>query len=208
MSRGREQSLEDAIRSLRSELPRDAPVVLLPSLRARDYAEIVHGHVLPLGLASSRLGTDWLGELTCDDEPVISIFRGTLTRAHQPAVITLLDQSAKSGKAAVLVADEFDPQIFSLLMVNHVRGTVRIVALAGRGAEASHAYDELARLSGATVGSARTALVLGTAGTASRLIAGLEHTIIVETEGTLGAKPVGIVYVGGDDLAHARARAR
>lgn len=207
MYRSHSTSLDDTVAALRKQLPTASPVVFLPSVRVHDATEVVRGRVLALGLLSSRLCVDWFGDFTSEDNPSIYAFAGTLTERHQAALVPLLENAARAGGALVIAAQGYDHQMASLLLVNHLKATVRATALMPPPGEGLGALESLATLVRGTMGHAGDALVFGQGGMVRRVIASIEETVLI---GELGAdtQTIGIVYVGGAELPHARARAR
>lgn len=60
-------------------------------------------------------------------DPRILLFKGTLSDGN--ALIPMLEQVSKAQKGLVIVADNFDPEVLSMLVANKVRNTLKVVAI-------------------------------------------------------------------------------
>jgi hypothetical protein len=209
MLREASPDLDRTVAELRRSLPPRAPVLTVPSVRARDWMEVVRGVVLPLGLASSRFHVDWFGDYVESDRVMVRVLEGALAQPHQSALLPALEEAARSGASLAIASTDIDPPMLGMLLINSIKGTLRSFPLTPRPEAGRAALDALAGIAGAQVGTAGpSALSLGTAGTLPRLIATLDWTVVVGDLPSAQTTTIGLIHVGGEDIQHARARAR
>jgi hypothetical protein len=201
--------LERTAAELRRSLPPGALVLAVPSVRARDWIEVVRGVLLPLGLASSRFCVDWFGDYVDADRCAVRVLDGALAQPHQHAFLPALEEAARSGVSLVVASSDIDPSMLGMLLVNSVKGTLRSFPLMPHLEAGRSALEALAGVAGAQIGSAGpSGLTLGAPGALLRLIATLDWTVVVSEPPCAQATTIGLIHVGGEDIAEARARTR
>ena len=201
--------LRSAISWLRNQITPGAPIIPLASVRARDRAEPAHGLVLPLGLASSLFHDEQFGDYTVMDKPHVHLFDGILSRGHIPSLLPLFEQIARDRTPLVLAARDADEDVLAMVALNKRRNSMRGAILSTAAARGGPLRD-LQNAAGGGIGTANEMeLRLDSPALPQRLLATLHEVVIITPRPTLTATPtLGLLHVGGDDLAAARARAR
>jgi hypothetical protein len=205
----RVHELRSAISWLRNQITPGAPIVPLASVRARDRAEAAHGLVLPLGLASSLFHDEQFGDYTVMDKPHVHIFDGILSSRHIPSLVPMFEQIARDRTPLVLAARDVDEDVLAMVALNKRRGSMRGAILStasGRGGP----LRDLHHAAGGGMGTANDIeLRIDPPALPPRLLATLHEVVLITPRPPLSATPtVGVLHVGGEDLAAARARAR
>lgn len=199
--------LDHAIADVRRSLPYGSPILAIPSVRSRDFVEVLQGVLIPAGLASARFCVDWYGDYIDSERATVRVLDGVLGRAHIGALLPVLEEASRAQADLLIAATDIDPHVLGMLLVNSIKGTLRSLPLTPVGDGAGDAIGAIARASAATPGAAHAAgLTVGAPGALARVIATTGGTVLAGAHP--GARPIGVVYVGGDDIAHARARAQ
>jgi chaperonin GroEL len=204
-----ELELKRALDALAKALPEGAPVVVAPSIRARDRGEVVPGMLVPFGLASSAFCDARYGAVAVLDRPDVRVFSGVLRARHLEALLPVLEAAMRTRRAVVLVAEDVDESVVAMLTMSAKNGgpAAALVPHAGAGAMPMHAF---AALTVASLGEARDdGIEIQEGGSPPRLFSTIHETIVTGPLPLLDpAARVGVLHVGGEDLAEARARAR
>jgi hypothetical protein len=204
-----EIELRRALDALSKALPEGAPIVVVPTNRARDRIEVVPGMVVPFGLVSSSLCSPHFGGAAIHATPDVRIFEGVVGARHAEQVVPLIESAAAEHRALVLVADDFDEAMITVMIMSSQRGmpAYGLVPQPAAGELPLHAF---AALTVATLGAANEAgLEVAAAGRPPRLFSTVHETIVTGPLPLLDANArSGVLHVGGEDSAEARGRAR
>lgn len=122
------------------------------------------------------------------ESPAILIFDKTITNMNE--ILPILEPVAQSGRGLVIVAEDVDGEALATLVVNKIRGGLKILAVRAPGFGASRIgeLEDLAVLTGATVisedkGISITDANLEMLGTAEKVSAGKDTTTVVNGGG-------------------------
>jgi hypothetical protein len=204
------EELRSEVASLREKLAPGAPIIPLASVRARDRAEATSGAVLPFGLASSLLFDEQFGEYTAMDKPRLYVFEGTLMSRHIPSLLPLFEEVARERAPIVLAASDVDEDVLAMVALNKRRGSLRGAIIVPAARAHASPLILLERMTGAGMGAATDAeLRIGSPAAAPRLLATLHETAVIGARQLPTDLPsLGLLHMGGEDMAEARARAR
>jgi hypothetical protein len=205
-------SLDDlgrAINMLRAQLPPGAPILALATVRARDRIETASGLLVPFGLLSSAFYDEQFGDYTVMDKPHLYLFNGVLGRRHIPSLLPLFEQVAKNHTPLVMAANDADEDVLAMIALNKKRGSMRGAVLVPDSPTIPLPMTVLERATGATTGSATPLdLRLDKPALPQRIVSTLhESALITQPKTPVEPPSLGLLYVGGDDLPAARARA-
>lgn len=151
--------------------------------------ELVEGMQFDRGYISSYFCTN-TDKLTVElsNAPQILIVDKKISSIHE--ILPVLSSIATSGKELLIIADDVEADALSTLVVNKLRGTLKVVAVKapGFGDRRKALLQDIAVLTGATVISEEAGMSLkeipATAlGSAEKITVTKEHTIIVNGKG-------------------------
>ena len=150
--------------------------------------ECVEGMQFDRGYASSYFCTNAEKLLAEMNNPIILITDKKISSAQE--ILPLLQQVAASGGELVIIADDIDGDALSTLVMNRLRGTLKVVAIKGPGFgdRRKALLEDLAILTGAELVSEERGLSLKNLdqewlGSASQVICSKDKTTIVGGEG-------------------------
>jgi hypothetical protein len=185
-----EIELKRALDALTAALPEGASIIVVPSVRARDRAEVVPGMLVPFGLASSVFTDPRYGASAVLNHADVRVFDGVVRAQHLDApdvdesVIAMLAMSTKNGSPACA-------------LVPHLA--------AGGNPLAAFAALTIAKIAAVS----DDGIELPEGGRPPRMFCTVHETIVSGPLPLLEASArVGILHVGGEDLAESRERAR
>ncbi|MBS2032531.1 MAG: hypothetical protein JST54_31955 [Deltaproteobacteria bacterium] len=186
------------------------------TVRARDRAEVRTGVVLDLGLASPKFGSEHLGDFLELQHVRAFAFRGFLSVQSLIALLPKTEWTAPkafgpNGQLEVVpprtlvVVDEIDERALGACLSGTDRQPdIEAVLTPSR---LGHGVDAFARTFGVSIGTLEPELKPGTIASGFTVVA-TPHAMVCGGYALPGDGPVGLLFLGGDDLSHARARAR
>lgn len=185
-------------------------MIPLASVRARDRAEPAHGVVVPFGLASSLFYDEQFGDYAVMDKPHLHLFDGLVTKRHIPTLLPLFEQMARERQTFVMAARDVDEDVLAMVALNKKRGSMRGAILVPDGGQTGPSIRDLQRASGGGVGTANDdGLHVEQPSLPPQLVVTLHETLVVAPrQNFTGPATLGLLYVGGEDIAEARARTR
>lgn len=165
-------------------------VVTIEEAKGTDTSiELVEGMQFDRGYISSYFCTN-LEKLVVEmnSHPQILIVDKKINNVHE--ILPILSTVATSGKELLIIADDVEADALSTLVVNKLRGTLKIAAVKapGFGDRRKAMLQDIAVLTGATVISEETGMSLkeippSALGSAEKVTVTKEHTIIVNGAG-------------------------
>jgi len=148
--------------------------------------DIVEGMQFDRGYLSSYFVTDSEKMLVNMTNPSILLVDKKISSIHD--LLPILQTVASQGKELLIIADDVDADALSTLVVNKLRGTLKVAAVKapGFGDRKKAMLEDIATLTSATVISEEVGLFLKEAtpdllGTADKISISKEHTTIIHT---------------------------
>jgi chaperonin GroEL len=151
--------------------------------------EVVEGMQFDRGYLSPYFCTN-MESMVCDlHDPLLLLIDQKLSSVQE--LLPILQGVVATGRELVIVADDFDADVLSTLVVNRIRGSLKVTAVKspGFGDRKKALLQDLAVLTGATVISQDTGGDLRTSGpdvlgSAKRMTVTKDKTTIVEGQGS------------------------
>ena len=152
------------------------------------YVDVVEGMQFDRGYISAYFITNTDKMLVELENPYILITNKKISTMKE--MMGILEPVAQDGKSLLIIADDVDGEALSALVVNKLRGTLKIAAVKapGFGDRRKDLLEDIAALTGATVVSTDKGMSLENAdvkilGNASRVTISKENTTIVDGNG-------------------------
>ena len=152
------------------------------------YVDVVEGMQFDRGYISAYFITNTDKMLVELENPYILITNKKISTMKE--MMGILEPVAQDGKSLLIIADDVDGEALSALVVNKLRGTLKIAAVKapGFGDRRKELLEDIAALTGATVVSTDKGMSLENAdvkvlGSASRVTISKENTTIVDGNG-------------------------
>jgi chaperonin GroEL len=113
--------------------------------------ELVHGIQFNRSYISPRFVTDRVKRLVELEDAVVLLRDGKL--ASIGALVPLLEKVVAAGKPLLVVADDFEPEVRAALVLNNLRGSLKVVAVKSPayGEHRRLILDDIALMTGGTV---------------------------------------------------------
>lgn len=151
--------------------------------------ELVEGMQFDKGYLSPHFVTDPASMEAVLDKPYILIHEKKISSAKD--ILPILGKVAESGSQLLIIAEDIDSEALATLVVNKLRGTLKVVAVKapGFGDRRAEMLQDLATLTGGTavmeqLGIDIEKLELSDLGRAKKVTISKENTIIVEGAGS------------------------
>ena len=151
--------------------------------------EMVEGMQFDRGYASAYFSTN-AEKMICEmSKPRILVTDQKVTSAQE--ILSLLQATATSGQELLIIADDIDGDALSTLVVNRLRGTLKVCAVKapGFGDRRKSLLQDIAALTGATFVSQETGIALKDAdhsmlGSAEKIVVTKDNTTLINGEGS------------------------
>ena len=130
---------------------RDGIVTIEESKTGETSLEVVEGMQFDRGFKSPYFVTDNNSMSAILDDPYVLIYDGRITQASE--LINVLNKASGESKPILIVAEDIDGEALATLIVNKMRGTVRVVAVKAPefGDRRTMALEDLATVTGGQV---------------------------------------------------------
>ena len=162
------------------------------SKTAETYSEVVEGMMFDRGYITPYMVTDTEKMEAQLDKPYILITDKKISTMKE--LMGVLEPVAQSGRSLLIIAEDVDGEALSALVVNKLRGTLKIAACKapGFGDRRKEMLEDIAVLTGATVISTDKGMKIEDAnlsvlGTAEKVTLNKENTTIVDGAGSKDA---------------------
>jgi chaperonin GroEL len=168
---------------------RDGLVTIEESKTGDTYLETVEGMQFNRGYKSPYFVTDNNTMTSVLNNPLILITDKRLQ--HIKEMLPLLESVSQQNKDLLIIADDIDAEALSTLVVNKMRGVLRVVAVRAPefGDKKKAMLEDIATLTGGTVVSSEKGMKLDKFdpnwfGKARKVIVGKDETTIVDGKGS------------------------
>jgi chaperonin GroEL len=152
------------------------------------YVETVEGMQFDRGYLSPYFVTDTEKMQTVMENPYILIYDKKISSMKD--LLPTLEKVAQSGRGLVIIAEDLDGEALTTLVVNKLRGTIKVAAVKapGFGDRRKAMLEDLSILTGGVViaeetGRTLEAVELSDLGTAEKVVIDKDNTIIVNGAG-------------------------
>lgn len=152
------------------------------------YVDVVEGMQFDRGYISPYFVTDTENMEVQYDEPLVLIHDKKISAIKD--LLPILEKSVQTGKALLIIAEDIDSEALTTLVVNRLRGSLKIAAVKapGFGDRRKEMLEDIAILTGGTVISDEKGLTLETAtlemlGSAEKITIDKDTTTIVNGHG-------------------------
>ncbi|MDN5275234.1 MAG: groL [Candidatus Saccharibacteria bacterium] len=184
-----DETIGKLIADVIEKIGKDGVVTVEASQGLELEAEVVEGFSLDRGYVSQFFVTDTARQEAVYEKPAIVITDKKISSVQD--FLPMLEKLAQAGKKdVVLIADEVEGEVLSILVLNKLKGVFNTVAVKAPafGDRRKEILQDIATLTGATVVSDDQALSFDTVGlevvgTARKVIVGKDETTIIEGAG-------------------------
>ncbi len=164
------------------------------------YVDVVEGMQFDRGYISAYFMTDAEKMEAVMERPLILITDKKISSMKE--IMSVLEPAAQQGRALVIIAEDVDGEALAALVVNKMRGALKIAAVKapGFGDRRKEMLEDIAILTGGTVISEDKGLKLDQAtvdmlGSAEKITIAKENTTIVNGLGDKGAIDARIMQI-------------
>ncbi len=188
ISANNDRSIGDMIADAMKRVTKDGVITVEEAKGMETYVEEVSGMQFDRGYISPYFITNPDRLTTEYDEPLILLTDGKISNIRE--FLPVLEKAAATGRPLLLVAEDVDSQPLGVLVVNRLRGNLRVTAVKapGFGDRRKAMLEDIAALTGATVISEEKGYKLENAGiehmgSAEKVIVDKDNTTIVNGKG-------------------------
>ncbi len=188
VSANNDRHIGELISAAMEKVGKDGVVTVEESKTLQTELEIVEGMQFDRGYLSPYFATNPDRMEAVLDEPAILLYEKKISAMRD--LLPILEQTAGSGRALLIIAEDVDGDALATLVVNRLRGTIKVCAVKAPafGDRRKAILEDLAVLTGGKVitedlGIKLENVTLADLGTAKRVIVDKEHTTIVEGGG-------------------------
>ncbi|HEU4714209.1 MAG TPA: chaperonin GroEL [Pyrinomonadaceae bacterium] len=193
VSANNDREIGQLISEAMEQVGQDGVVTVEESKTLQTELEIVEGMQFDRGYLSPYFATNPDRMEAVLDEPLILLYEKKISAMRD--LLPILEQSAGSGRALLIIAEDVEGDALATLVVNRLRGTIKVCAVKAPafGDRRKAILEDLATLTGGKVitedlGIKLENVTIDDLGTAKRVIVDKENTTIVEG----GGDPKGI----------------
>ncbi|WP_043319899.1 chaperonin GroEL [Microbulbifer sp. HZ11] len=167
---------------------RDGVITVEEGKSLQNELEVVEGMQFDRGYLSPYFVTNQEKMQAELDNPYILLFDKKISNIRD--LVPLLESVAKAGRPLVLIAEDIEGEALATLVVNSLRGTIKVAAVKapGFGDRRKAMLEDIAILTGGTVISEEVGLTLEKVeleqlGSAKRVVISKDNTVVVDGAG-------------------------
>jgi chaperonin GroEL len=188
VSANNDREIGQLISEAMEQVGKDGVVTVEESKTLQTELEIVEGMQFDRGYLSPYFATNPDRMEAVLDEPLILLYEKKISAMRD--LLPLLEQTAGSGRALLIIAEDVEGDALATLVVNRLRGTIKVCAVKAPafGDRRKAILEDLAILTGGKVitedlGIKLENVMIADLGKAKRVIVDKENTTIVEGGG-------------------------
>lgn len=189
ISANSDESIGSIIAEAMDKVGREGVVTIQEGKSLEDTLDIVEGMQFDNGYLSPYFVNKQNSMTSEFDNPYILLSDKRISNIRD--ILPLLESVAKSGRQLVIVADDIDSEALGTMIVNNIRGIVKMAAVKspGFGDRKRAILEDIAILTGATVIADDVQLTLDKAtiehlGSAKRIVVTKDNTTIIDGIGS------------------------
>ncbi|AWD33091.1 chaperone GroEL [Candidatus Fokinia solitaria] len=191
ISANNDQDAGKLVRDAYQEVGEDGVVIVEQSKSMESTLEVKHGMQFDRGYVSPYFITSGR-EVEYSDVSVLLVDKKV---SNATDLVNILNVVAKSGKPLMLIAEDFDNDVITMLLVNKMRGSLKVVPVKapGFGDRRKAVMEDIAVITGATVITEELGMKLEEAtvdhlGSAEKILVTANDTTIVANKGKFQSK--------------------
>ena len=188
ISANNDKSIGELIADAMEKVGKDGVITVEESKSAETVLEVVEGMQFDRGYISPYFVTDTESMETVLEDPFILIHDKKISAMKD--LLPVLEKVAQQGKAMVIIAEDLEGEALATLVVNKIRGTLKVAAVKapGFGDRRKAMLEDIAVLTNGTVISEEQGYKLENAtleylGRAKKVVIDKDNTTIVEGAG-------------------------
>jgi chaperonin GroEL len=188
ISANNDSTIGDLIAEAMEKVGKDGVITVEEARGTETTLDTVEGMQFDRGYLSPYFVTDADSMETILEDPYILIYDKKISAIKE--VLPILEKTSQAGRALLIIAEDLEGEALATLVVNKLRGTLRIAAVKapGFGDRRKAMLEDLAVVTNGTVISEEKGYKLDQAtlaylGTAKRIIIDKDNTTIVEGAG-------------------------
>jgi len=189
ISANNDRSIGDLIAEAMERVGRDGVITVEEGKANETTLEFAEGMQFDKGYISPYFVTEAEGMKTVLEDCLILLFEKKISNLRD--LVPLLEKAAQSGKPLLIVAEDVDSEALTALVVNKLRGVLKICAVKapGFGDRRKAMLGDMAVLTGGTLisedlGIKLDSVELGQLGSARRIEVGKDSCTIIEGAGS------------------------
>jgi chaperonin GroEL len=188
ISANNDKSIGDLIADAMEKVGKDGVITVEEAKGTDTSLEVVEGMQFDRGYLSPYFVTDAESMEAVLEDPMILIHDKKISAMKD--LLPILEKVAQQGKALLLIAEDLEGEALATLVVNKIRGTLKVAAVKapGFGDRRKAMLEDIATLTNGTVISEERGFKLENAtvsylGTAKKVVIDKDNTTIVEGAG-------------------------
>ncbi|MBN2080695.1 chaperonin GroEL [bacterium] len=189
ISGNNDKEIGDNIAAAMDAVGKDGVITVEESKTAETKIELVEGMQFDRGYISPYFVTDREAMECSLEDPYILLWEKKISAAQD--LVPLLEKVLKSGRSLVVLAEDVEGEALATLVVNHLRGALKVVAVKapGYGDRRKAMMEDIAILTGGKfftedLGVKMESIDIRELGTCKTFKVDKENTVIIEGKGT------------------------